>query len=133
MKTNLQALRKEAGFRSANAFAEHLGMSPGTYTDYEQGRRDFALERAWQFADALGEALGRYVSLDELAGRDFPAMLEGASPDELRLLGLYRETDERGQRTIIRAAEGAVDEFARGNASPASASDASPIDQTGVA
>ena len=63
MKTNLQALRKAAGFKSAKAFAHHIGMNVNTYTDYEQGRRMFALDQAWEFADALG------CTLDELAGR----------------------------------------------------------------
>ena len=66
MKTNLQAMRKAAGFKSARAFAEHIGMNVSTYTDYEQGRRMFALEQAWEFADALG------CTLDELAGRTPP-------------------------------------------------------------
>ena len=66
MKTNLQALRKAAGFKSAKAFAHHIGMNVNTYTDYEQGRRMFALDQAWEFADALG------CTLDELAGRTPP-------------------------------------------------------------
>lgn len=65
MKTQLQRIRKERGFKSAKAFAEHVGMNVYTYTDYEQGRRDFTLEVAWMFADALE------CTLDELAGRDF--------------------------------------------------------------
>ena len=32
MKTNLQALRKSAGFKSAAAFAEYAGISVGTYS-----------------------------------------------------------------------------------------------------
>ena len=64
MKTNLQALRKRAGFKSAAAFAEYAGISVGTYTDYEQGRISLSLERAWELADLLG------CTLDELAGRD---------------------------------------------------------------
>lgn len=35
MRTNLQLIRKEAGFKSAKAFAEHMGMSPNTYTAFE--------------------------------------------------------------------------------------------------
>lgn len=65
MKTNLQKLRIAAGFRSANAFADHIEINRGTYTNYEQGKRELTLERAWYFADIFG------VTLDELAGRDF--------------------------------------------------------------
>lgn len=67
MKTQLQRIRKERGFKSAKAFADHIGMNPHTYTDYEQGRRTFTLESAWEFADALE------CTLDDLAGRKFVA------------------------------------------------------------
>ena len=66
MRTQLQAMRKKAGFKSAKAFADSIGMNPATYTDYEQGRRAFTLEKAWEFADVLE------CSLDELAGRRWP-------------------------------------------------------------
>lgn len=66
MKLQLQALRKKAGFESAKAFAEFIGMSVSTYTNYEQGVRSLTLEKACEFADILG------CTLDELAGRDWP-------------------------------------------------------------
>lgn len=66
MKTRLQELRKAAGYKSANAFADHMGLKRGTYTDYEQGRISISLEQAWAFADEFD------VTLDELAGRDRP-------------------------------------------------------------
>lgn len=99
MKTNLQKVRKEAGFRSAKAFAEHMGISPNTYTAFEQGRHALSLEQAWIFADALGEAMGRHVSLDELAGRPWPA--QGLTPEERALVDAYRASDERGQGNIM--------------------------------
>lgn len=109
MKTNLQLLRKKAGFRSARAFAEELNIPVGTYTDYEQGRRNFALEQAWAFADVLGEALGRHVTIDELAGRDFtPASGEPSSnlsSDERYVVEAMRSTDARGRAAIMRNAE----------------------------
>lgn len=100
MKTRLQELRKDAGFKSARAFAEHIGMSVGTYTDYEQGRRKFTFEAAWKFADELG------VSLDELAGRQWPRPPTALASDESHLLTLYRDTDQRGRAAILRTAEG---------------------------
>lgn len=66
MRTQLQKVRKAGGFKSAKAFAEFMGINPNTYTDYEQGRINFTLETAWEFADALG------CTLDELAGREVP-------------------------------------------------------------
>lgn len=62
---NLQRLRKDAGFKSAKAFAEYIGISPARYTEYEQGRRCFNYDQALVFADALG------CTMDELAGRSF--------------------------------------------------------------
>lgn len=67
MKTNLQAMRKRAGFKSARAFAEHMNMSVNTYTNYEQGKSSLTLEQAWEFADELD------CTLDELAGREWSA------------------------------------------------------------
>ena len=76
MKTQLQAMRKRAGFKSAKAFAEHIGMAVGTYTDYEQGRRMFTLEKACEFARELD------CTLDELAGRVPPQTAQETAYDE---------------------------------------------------
>ena len=46
MRYRLQEMRKRAGFSSAREFAEHIGMNPFTYTNYEQERNDLTLERA---------------------------------------------------------------------------------------
>lgn len=62
----LQQMRRNAGFKSARAFANHIGMNVSTYTDFEQGNRPLSYERAWQFADALN------CTMDELGGRQFP-------------------------------------------------------------
>ena len=63
MKTNLQELRKMAGFRSAREFAEHLGIPVPTYTAYEQGSRGMGMDVACDICDALG------CTLDQLVGR----------------------------------------------------------------
>ena len=127
MKTNLQNLRKDAGFSSARVFAEYLGISVNTYTGYEQGKTNLSLEQAWKYADVLGEALGRFVSLDELAGRDyFPAASDTLTPSERELIEHYRDTDERGQRMIDRTARGAAEDFARGGR-PEASPDASGV------
>lgn len=60
---NIQTLRKQAGFKSAESFADEIGMSKDTYTGYEQGRISLSFEKAWIIADALN------VTLDELGGR----------------------------------------------------------------
>ena len=96
MKTNLQKLRKAAGFRSAKDFADYAGVNPGTYTNYEQGKRELSLERAWFYADLL------HCSLDELAGREFHPKTRGdyADPRQAELNECWQEADD-AQRSII--------------------------------
>ena len=86
MKTNLQKVRKKAGYKSARAFAEAYGMNTSTYTDYEQGRHAFTLEQAWDFADFLG------CTLDELAGREFPRNYD--DPRQAAINADYQVLDE---------------------------------------
>lgn len=101
MKTQLQALRRRAGFKSAKAFAEHIGMAVGTYTDYEQGRRMFTLEKACEFASELG------CTLDELAGRATP---ESDKQDEFEderqanLNDYYESMDDESKAAITETA-----------------------------
>lgn len=54
VKTNLQACRKAAGFKSAREFAEYIDMPLRTYTNYEQGIREMGLSVACEIVDALG-------------------------------------------------------------------------------
>lgn len=102
MKTNLQEMRRKASFKSARAFAESIPMNPVTYTQYEQGIRNFTLEKARDFADLLG------CSLDELAGRQWPP--EGASasadPGESSLVSAYRELSEEGREVAVNVVAG---------------------------
>lgn len=62
-KPGLQKMRKEAGWKSARAFAEYIGVPVDTYTQWEQGKRTLNIETAWDLADALG------CTIDEIAGR----------------------------------------------------------------
>ena len=66
MQNNLQHLRRADGWKSAKAFAEHIGMNPSTYAGYEQGNRPITLDDAHVFADALG------CTIDDIAGRKTP-------------------------------------------------------------
>lgn len=64
MRTNrLQEIRKSRGWKSARAFAEHIGMPVSTYTNYEQGKRPLMFDTAIDLCNALD------CTLDELAGR----------------------------------------------------------------
>ena len=99
MKTQLQAIRKQAGYKSAKAFADHIGMPVGTYTDYEQGRRMFTLEKAWEFADALD------CTLDELAGRNPPGKSNGCDPMLKRIAENYESMNPTGRERLAEQAE----------------------------
>lgn len=97
MKTQLQTMRKQAGFKSANAFADHMGINRNTYTDYEQGRISLSLELAWEFADALD------CSLDELAGRQRPRKIF-KDPNQEALNGYYESMNAKGRETLVESA-----------------------------
>ena len=99
VKTQLQTMRKRAGFKSAKAFAEAVGLSVGTYTDYEQGRRQFTLEKAWEFADALN------CTLDELAGRESPpARID--DPLKRQVVDAYDSMTQAGRESLAGVAKG---------------------------
>ena len=104
METQLQALRKKAGFKSAKAFAEKIGMNAYTYTNYEQGKANFTLAQAWEFADLLG------CSLDELAGRQWPPEGASASVDPMReeLVRCYDASTAENRHSLVVAARNAA-------------------------
>lgn len=66
-ENSLRKLRREAGFTSARAFAEHIGIPAPTYAKYEQmddgPDTPMPIKNAWTIADALG------CSIDALVGR----------------------------------------------------------------
>lgn len=95
-KTNLQAMRMRAGYRSAKAFAEHMGIPVGTYTNYEQGKAQYTLVQAWEFADELG------CTIDEIAGREPPEA--SLTDDEWDVVDGYRTADESQKRRMLVAA-----------------------------
>lgn len=94
---HLQAARKAAGFKSAKAFAEHIGHSPSAYTEYEQGRRMFSYEQAWEFADALG------CTLDALGGRKPPERAYN-DPGQAALNASYENMNKNGKETLTAVA-----------------------------
>ena len=109
MKTNLQSLRKAAGYNSARAFAEAVGISVNTYTGYEQDRIKLTLEKAWQLADFLG------CTLDELAGRPFDDERTFADPRQAELNKCWEECgDERRGMLLSIARDSAAQEKSDG-------------------
>lgn len=111
MKTNLQQMRKRAGFKSAKAFADSIGINSYTYTNYEQGKASFTLVQAWEFADAL------QCSLDELAGRQWPPVGSQAAPDpgEAALVSSYRELSEEGREVAVNVVDGMRSSYPAGD------------------
>lgn len=95
---NLQKMRKAAGFKSAKAFAAHLGINGDTYTDYEQGRINFTYEQAWQFADALK------CTLDELGGRTPPEARAFSDPGQEALNGYFESMNTTGRNALVETA-----------------------------
>ena len=98
MKSNLQNIRKAAGYTSAKSFAESIGMSVETYTQYEQGQRNMSLEVAWELADALD------CTLDELAGRKRPSN-ELLDEHKESLNEYYESMNEHGRVRLAEHAE----------------------------
>jgi len=99
LKTNLQAMRKRAGYKSAREFADHAGINVNTYTNYEQGKANMSLVQAWELADLLD------CTLDELAGRRVPEQ-PSISTDEQRVLDVYRSASEHGRVLIDAVIDG---------------------------
>ena len=66
MKNKLMELRKKAGYKNRNDFADALGINQNTYKSWETGRTKLKLEDACIIADFLN------CTLDELAGREVP-------------------------------------------------------------
>ena len=63
MELKLKELRKLAGYKSAQALADALGIKRGTLASWESGARDIPMDKAIKLCDLLG------CSLDQLAGR----------------------------------------------------------------
>lgn len=99
----LQKHRKEAGFRSAGAFAEHCGVKTSTYTDYEQGRGSMSYERAWEFADVLG------CTLDSLGGRVPPRATTFDDPGQETLNACYEAMGDEARERLVGIAQLIVD------------------------
>lgn len=96
MKTQLQAMRKRAGFKSAKEFAESVGMNVNTYTGHEQGK-PFDLEKAWEYADIFD------CTLDDLLGRKRPRK-DFSNPEQEALNKYYESMNENGRTALVESA-----------------------------
>lgn len=77
MASNLLELRKAAGYKNANDFAEAHGIPASTYARYESNPDKIPMDRAWQLADILG------TTIDAIVGRKAPA--PGTARGEVQL------------------------------------------------
>ena len=95
---SLQERRKSAGFKSAKAFAGHMGYNAKTYTGWEQGWNSLPLEQACDMADALD------CTLDELVGRTPPdvSLLDSEAVEVARM---YEIMNDRDKLAVMRLAK----------------------------
>lgn len=100
---HLQMARKAAGFKSARAFADHLGISKDTYTGYEQGRIAFSVEQAWNFAETLG------CDIDKLVGFEVSEQRTFDDPNQAALNAYYESMNDEGRERLVGIAELAAD------------------------
>lgn len=77
MASNLLELRRAAGYKNANDFAEAHGIPASTYARYESNPDKIPMDRAWQLADILG------TTIDAIVGRKAPA--PGTARGEVQL------------------------------------------------
>ena len=77
MASNLLELRKAAGYKNANDFAEAHGIPASTYARSESNPDTIPMDRAWQLADILG------TTIDAIVGRKAPA--PGTARGEVQL------------------------------------------------
>lgn len=71
---SLKTMRLGAGYRSARAFAAHVGVPESTYARYEADPSQIPLQAAWRLADVLG------CTIDEVVGRVQPDLGELRGP-----------------------------------------------------
>lgn len=100
MDLQLMKLRKLAGYKNRDAFAEKIGVNKYTYRSWESGAAMMSLEQACMVADVLE------CTLDELAGREVSGEL--SNPYERELLGCYRESTEQRKASILQTARDAA-------------------------
>lgn len=70
MGSNLQELRKAAGYKTAKDFAAAVGIPVTTYTRYEATPDKISVAQAWNLADALGCSIDLIVGRASLGGPD---------------------------------------------------------------
>ena len=116
MDLQLMKLRKAAGFRNRDDFAELLGVNKYTYRSWESGTAMMSLEQACRVADVLG------CTLEELVGRATPRIEPTIiDPMARELVDCYESLNPDGRTNLLGVARGlhALPEWRAGDGSRA--------------
>ena len=105
-RRTLQSLRRKAGYASARAFAERLGIPAPTYAKYERQPETpdnrIPMGAAWKIADALGCSIdvvvGRYAKDDE--GTRIQRMYDTLTPGSKRRVDEFMDYIEYREHMI---------------------------------
>lgn len=101
MTIRLMALRKQAGYKSRDAFAESIGVNRHTYKSWETGKVPMNTDQLLMIADALD------CSCDAILGREVRQDYD--DPMERELHKVWRGLDvERRERLLSDARDMAV-------------------------
>lgn len=93
MKLQLMKLRKAAGFRNRDDFAEKLGVNRHTYRSWETGAAQMNAEQLFNVAVLLD------CSIDEILGHEVPASF--SDPREAELHRVWRGLDVERQDRLL--------------------------------
>ncbi len=97
MKTKLKQLRKAAGYRTQEDFANAYGVPYRRYAAWERGEVELTLQTAFELSEFLG------FTLDELVGRT-PPPANYTDPNQLALNACYENMNDEGKRTLMKVA-----------------------------
>ena len=93
MKLQLMKLRKDAGYKSRDAFAEKLGVNKHTYRSWETGAAQMNAEQLLMCAIALD------CSCDAILGREIPT--EFSDPREAELHAVWKSLSNDGKNHVL--------------------------------
>lgn len=97
MKTQLQKLRKEAGYKTQEEFAEAFGVPYRRYASWERGEVDMSLFTAYQLTEFIG------CTLEELVGRPAP-IPQYNDQRQNALNACYENMNDDGKQTLVKVA-----------------------------
>lgn len=96
MDLQLMRLRKLAGYKSRNVFADKIGVNRHTYKSWETGTTKMTLEQAYNCAVALN------CTIDEIAGLVHAPASE--DPHRAALERYYDAMDDEGHAVLAESA-----------------------------